>query len=31
MKSMHLSAEQAMEALEIPEDEMDFYRAKLAK
>jgi hypothetical protein len=31
MKSMHLSAEQAMTALEVPEDKMDFYRAKLAK
>jgi hypothetical protein len=31
MKSMHLSAEQAMNALEIPEDKIDFYRTKLAK
>jgi hypothetical protein len=31
MKSMHLSAEQAMTALGIPKEKMDFYGAKLAK
>jgi hypothetical protein len=31
MKSMHLSAEEAMKALGIPKEKMDFYGAKLAK
>jgi hypothetical protein len=31
MKSMEWSSEQAMEALGVPENKMDFYRAKLVK
>jgi hypothetical protein len=31
MKSMHLSAEEAMKALGIPKEKMDLYGAKLAK
>jgi flagellar biosynthesis/type III secretory pathway protein FliH len=31
MKSMHLSAEEAMKALGIPKEKMEFYGAKLAK
>jgi flagellar biosynthesis/type III secretory pathway protein FliH len=31
MKSMHWSAEEAMKALGIPQDKMDFYSAKLTK
>jgi hypothetical protein len=31
MKSMHLSAEEAMNVLGIPKEKMDFYGAKLEK
>jgi hypothetical protein len=31
MKSMKLTAEQAMEALDIPKNERDLYSAKLMK